>query len=478
MAPAVSGLLSECSQTSAECCTIEGMSSQPAVRRARPYRLARDRRRFLALAASGLVGGLVLRLDREAQGALGDAAQRFILYNHGNGLQKMHLDKSQVRSPSDFTLASFMSHFEPHQAELTVLQNFYCTPGTYLHGNASSALSCADRGQPEGASGIAEIVVGGPTFDQVIADAISTEARLRTLVLGHPFRITDGNCVQGTVVGRARNEPVFPTLNAKEAHELVFGVSGQDEVLVARRKSFLDFLQDDIQSFHSELPNSERQKLEQYLESVREVERAYAGGGLGCPQLGAQDFEQREAADFEGAVNSANNPAFWRYMCDLAVAALQCDAARQVSMLHTYGCVHFMYEFDGKRRNHHEDVAHTDEAGSYMEQLLGFHAEHVAYMYGKLKAVPEGTGTMADNLLMVWMSDGGGQHHDGTRTHPMIYLGNAGGRLKSGQWLKFEEGRYSLACAHLTTLRALGLDVATFGDGTDACNGPVPGVLA
>lgn len=455
------------------------MSLSPALpARARPYHRSRDRRRFLALAATGLVGGLVLRLDREARGAV-SAVPRFILYNHANGLQKVHLDKCQVQAPDNFKLASFMTEFEPHQSELTVVQNLYCSTGEYLHGNASSALACADRGPiTGGATGTTDIVIGGPSFDQLIANKISADARLRSLVLGHTFRISGGNCAQGTVVGRAKNEPVFPTLDAMEAHQLVFGVTGQNEVVVARRKSYIDFVKDDIQSFQSELPASEQQKLEQYLESVREVERLLASGGLGCPDIALQGFEHTLDNDQEGISADNNNPAFWRYMCDLAVAALQCDSTRQVSLLHSYGCAHVLYEFDGEKKNHHQQVAHQEEDGPFMEKLLRWHAAQVVHIFAKLKSIPEGAGTMADTLLLTWMSDGGGIHHGGTRAHPLVHLGTAGGRLKAGQWLRFQEGQHSLASAHLTTLRAMGVELATFGDGIDPCPGPVPGLLA
>jgi len=443
----------------------------------------RGRRDFMRLAATGLIGGLVLRLEREAQGAA-DIPPRFILYNHCNGLQKFHLDKTVVQTAESFQLASFMTHFEPHKADLTVVQNLYCRPGQYLHGNASSALSCTDRGAEISIEGVTELVVGGTTIDQLIADKLSAGSRLRSVVLGHPFEVTYGNCAQGTIVGTARNEPVYPTLDPIKAHAQIFGVRDQNEVLVGLQKSYLDFLKDDIQTFQAQLPSAEKQKLEQYLESVREIERSLAGGVAGvCPDLAPQEFQQGEAVDIQGHTQGSNNPAFWRYMCDLGVAAMQCGATRAVTMLHTYGCAHIMYEFDGLARNHHQDLGHGDEEGPFMEKVLGFHAENVAYMYQKLKQIPEGAGTMADSTLMAWMSDGGGYHHGGNQAYSMIWLGKGAGRLKTGQWRRFIEhvgpnlAEYPLGCAHITTAQALGLDLASFGDGTDPCNGPLPGLL-
>jgi hypothetical protein len=195
-------------------------------------------------------------LDREARGEPNPDALRYLLYNHANGLQNIHLDKTSVDAAGTPTFASFMEAFTPHRDQVTVVRGLYCTPGAYLHGNGSSALSCAQRGTiTNGAAGISTSVVGGATVDQVIADALyETQAgspKLRTLVLGHPLVIAEGNCVQGTVVGTGADEPVFPLLDAVQAHETIFGVTDQDEVLVGLQQSYLDFVKDDIQSFEN-----------------------------------------------------------------------------------------------------------------------------------------------------------------------------------------------------------------------------------
>lgn len=425
----------------------------------------------MALAGCGVVGGMMTKLDREARGVEPPERRRFLLYNHCNGLQNFHLNQSEVTTPSSFTLNSFMQPFAPHQAELTVVQNLFCNTGRYLHGNASSALSCADRGAPSAAAGISPMVVGGPTIDQIIATALhereDSKTKLRTLVLGHPLVIQDGNCVQGTIVGTGQNEPVFPMLDAVEAHQTIFGVTNQDEVLAGLEQSYLDFVKDDIAAFEAELPSPERQKMQQYLNSVREVEQSLTSLA-NCEEVRPQTFPQQ----------TKNDPAFWRYMQDLAVIALSCEATHQVSMLHTYGCVHFRYLFDGEEKNHHETVSHEEENGPFMEKILRFHAEQVVYMYERLKEIPEGDGTMADSLLIQWMSDGGGMHHNGAGQHPVVFLGTAGGALKGQQWLRFDDDELALACAHVTSARAMGLEMDTFGDGTDPCAGPIPGVLA
>lgn len=435
----------------------------------------RGRRRFMALAASGVVGGLVLRLDKEAQGQV-DERPRFVLYNHCNSLQTSHLNNSEVNSPTDFELNTFMSVFEPHKANLTVLQGMDCSPGGYLHGNASSALSCTERGTNTGAfgggAGITDVLIGGPTFDQVIADHLHKDEPIRSLVLGHALDITDGNCTQGTIIGRDMNNPIYPTIDPLRAHELVFGVGGQNEVLIAMEQSYIDFVKDDIAVFQAQLPMAERQKVEQYLESVRELERTVAGGRSGaCLEVPAQDFEDAEAG------TTQNQPEYWRYMCDLAVAAMQCGATRQASMIHSSGCVHLRYTFDGRTANHHRDICHGEEGGDFNRKILQFHAENVVRIWEGLQAVPEGNGTMADNTLITWMSDGGGKHHGGRNQHNMIYLGNGNGAIQTGQWQRLG-GDYALGCAHLTSMRAMGLELEEFGDGSDRVDRPVQEILA
>lgn len=450
-------------------------SKLPARRRLHPR--SRGRRSFLALASTGLVGGIALRLDQEARGQASNKA-RFVYYNHCNSMQTTQLNKSMVSTPSDFELRGFMTEFEPHRADLTVVQRMHCQPGNYLHGNAHSAMSCTQRGDNTGAfgggAGITDKLIGGATIDQVIANHLHDGERLRSLVLGHAQATRDANCTQGTIIGSAEDRPIYPTIDPVAAHESVFGVGGQDEVLVALEQSYLDFVKDDIQAFNQQLPSFERQKFEQYLESVRELERSLATGlsGASCPNVEAQRFPNAE----EGTTR--NHPAYWNYMADLAVAAMQCGATRQVTMLHSFGCIHLRYTFDGATKNDHQEVCHKEEDGPFRENVLRFHAETLVHMYDRLKQIPEGSGTMADNTLMVWSSDGGGKHHRGNSTHNMVFLGRGNGALQGERWVKLGGGDYPLGSAHLTSALTMGLELETFGDGTDDVDRPIAEVLS
>lgn len=68
--------------------------------------------------------------------------------------------------------------------------------------------------------------------------------------------------------------------------------------------------------------------------------------------------------------------------------------------------------------------------------IYAWHANAVARLWERLKAIPEGNGTMADRTLILWFSDAGGNHQNGWRTQPVIIVGNAGGRLRTGRYLR------------------------------------------
>ena len=446
---------------------------------------SRGRRTFLALGATALVGGVLTRLDREAHGQA-SSKPRFVLYNYANGIQSVQLDKSTVRSPTDFDLAGFMTPFEPYKSDLTVLQHMYNTVGQHTHGNASSFLSLQPRGgEPRKANGVVGTskIVGGATIDQVLARHLHGDEPLRTLVLGHKLVASNNNCSQGTIVGRGDKDPIFPITNPLDAHETVFGVGGnQATVLVGLEESYLDYIKDDVASFQATLPGAEKQKLEHYLTSVREIETAAAA-------IATLDCKAGPKEAHRDATSTLNNEDYWNYMVDLGAVALACGATRQLSLIHTHACIHMYYMLNGKRLDHHEHLGHQDEAGENMRKVMQLHSESVARLWKRMKETPEGAGTMADNMLVHFSSDCGGLHHRGSGMHNIVYLGDAGGKWKSGQWIKMKRspggsgakpaaGARALGEAYITVAQALGLNLETFGSGRDPVKNTFTEILA
>jgi hypothetical protein len=77
----------------------------------------------------------------------------------------------------------------------------------------------------------------------------------------------------------------------------------------------------------------------------------------------------------------------------------------------------------------------------------------------------------------MYMSDGGGRHHGGSRSYPIVLLGKPGAILRTGRSVTYPEGQASLARFHLSVARAFGSPITSFGDGTDPGSGPLTELL-
>lgn len=423
-----------------------------------------------------VLGSLFHSLAIEAEAQDTDRT-RFILYNHANSLQLQKVNESSWTPGGGFNLNGALAPLAPHASDLLVVERMYNNNSTYLHGNNSSAYSCASRGSNNiGAAGGADKVIGGITIDQLIAQQISRpgegSVQMQSLVLSNPIAVVGGNCSYGTIVGTGDNVPAFPMTNPLAAYERLFGMPSEDPALVARltaRRSQLDHLRQEIATVNATLPAEQRQSLDLYLTSIRALEldiaRLLEGGGLTC--------EGPEAPSPATENIQVNNPELWKTFLDLGVAALRCGMTRQLTLLHTYGCIHWGYDFDGERKNHHETVCHEEETGPFLTKILAWHAEQVAYLYSELKASGQ-----AEDTVVLWMSDGGGQHHGGANKYPAILLGEPGRILDTGKWVNYADGDTALARFHLTLANAFGSPITSFGDGTDPGTGVLSELLA
>lgn len=435
--------------------------------------------RTLALFAVPVVGPLARALVGEARAQTLSPRRRFIVYSHANGLQLAKVRETTWDPAGGFRFAGCLAPLARHARDLTVLEQFFCTNGAYLHGNLSAAYTCSSRGTiRDSGSGAATRLAGGASIDQVIAAEISRGSRFPSLVMGMPFSVSGGNCSYGALMATGDNKPVYPDVDPAKVYARLFGVTGavNGAELLTRlkaRRSQLDHLLAEIKELEATLPARERQKLQQYLESLSALEREIA------TQAATPQGECRAAAPSPGPARvGSNDPRLWKTFLDLAIAALRCNQTQQISLVHTYGCVHLSYNFDGVSKNHHETVCHQEETGPFLTRILAWHAEQVAYLYDQLKQIPEGGGTMADSTLLMWMSDGGGRHHNGTRMHPVVLLGRAGGRWRAGQYRTWAQNQVSLARVHCTVANAMGLPLKTFGDGRDPCEGPLGELLS
>src|SRR5262249_23077282 len=161
-------------------------------------------------------------------------------------------------------------------------------------------------------------------------------------------------------------------------------------------------------------------------------------------------------------------------MLDLAVLAIQCDQTRVISYQHdASGGGDWQYDFLGVSGDHHA-ISHGTDGTSFAQitTINRWEVTQLAYLIGKLKAIPEGNGTLLDNLAIFFSSEiTRGYAHD-HETMPVVIAGKGGGMITTGRHLVLGNPQ-PVANLYLSLLATVGVNVPTFG-----ASGAVPLSLA
>jgi hypothetical protein len=315
----------------------------------------------------------------------------------------------------------------------------------------------------------------GISADQVAAKALGAATRLPSMQLGIDGGGGSGNCDSGYSCTYARNiswadetTPLPKMTDPKQVFDQIFAGVDPDESMAdaeKRRlydKSVLDYVKADATALMPRLGYTDRQKLEQFLEGVRQQEqRLGSGPALTCTK-GTAPASGRLAYDVH-----------LKTMLDLMTMALTCDATRIITFMFGNALSNKTHPFLGITGGHHDISHHSSDAAKIADlaKIGLWEMEQLAYFLAALKAVPDGDG---QNLLYnsaVFLSsdisDGNRHNHDDL---PVILAGSAGGKLHPGQHVAFPTGRNvtkeKMANLLITMLEAAGVAGATLGDGT------------
>lgn len=228
-------------------------------------------------------------------------------------------------------------------------------------------------------------------------------------------------------------------------------------------RSVLDVILEDARRLERRLGAADKQKLGEYLESVRSVEKRIekADAIVSAHNPGSQLGRPQGIPDDRGA--------YIRLMGDLMTLAFQQDLARVATLLvdperwDTPRMYHGVFD---RPQNHHV-LTHTrgDEAKESLQKIDRFHVEQFAYLVRRLSEITEGDGSLLDNCLISFGSGmGDGRVHDYNNL-PLITAGSAGGAFKTGSHYMYD-GKVPLANVWLTVLHSLGDHRESFADST------------
>jgi len=362
-------------------------------------------------------------------------------------------------------LSPILRPLEPFKDHITVLTNMELRnayPGTHATSN-SAYLSCAKAKLTESTD-----YYLGTTVDQIAAREIGQDTRLPSLELGLDLLELVGQCDDGYACVYQNNlswsSPTTPL--PYEAHprlvfERLFGEGGSAEErsrTLKKKASLLDRVRRDIQRLQKELGSGDRTKVDQYLESVREVERRIQGAEEGAAENPMPDMDRPIGVPASYADHA-------RLMFDLQVLALQADITRVITFQLARETSTRSYNEIGVPEPHHPLTHHGNDAEKVAKvaKINQFHVSLFAYLVEKLKETPDGDGCLLDHSMYLYGSGMGNPNAHDHINLPIMVAGGGGGKMKGGRHVRYAEST-PLANLHLTLLAKTGVRMDSFAD--------------
>jgi len=353
----------------------------------------------------------------------------------------------------------------PVADQLTVVTNLELKnayPGTHATSNAAF-LSAATAKWTESSD-----YYLGTTADQVAAKQLGRETRLPSLELAMDLLTTVGQCDNGYACVYQNNlswssptTPLPAEAHPRVAFERLFGDGGSSADRLAelrKSSSLLDWVREDIGRLQKRLGPSDRTKVTQYLDTVREVERRIQKAEAQTADTHMPDLDRPVGVPAAYADHA-------KLMFDLQVLALQGDVTRVITFQLARETSTRTYPEIGVSEPHHP-LTHNGgdpEKLAKVAQINAFHVSLFAYFLEKLKSTPDGNGSLLDHSIYLYGSGmSNGDKHDHVNL-PILVAGGGAGKLKGGRHIRYAEPT-PLANLHLTLLDKVGVRLDSFAD--------------
>jgi hypothetical protein len=276
------------------------------------------------------------------------------------------------------------------------------------------------------------------TIDQHIADAIGRTTALPSLEIGiEDMSGSPGSCAFGfsciymnTLSWRTPTAPLPLELNPQAVFERLFGDSGTPEQRAARwraKESLLDSVLDAAQRLQGDLGAEDRVTNDDYLDNIRAVERRI--------ELAGRQLDS--GIDLPAAPTGvpASYEEHVKLMYELVALALRADVTRVFTFMKGVEASPINYPQIGVPESHHIVSHHENNAGAMQKyaKINGYHLSLFGDFVDKLRATPDGDGSLLDHSLIMYGSAmGNGNVHDRTKL-PIMLAGGAAGRVKGGR---------------------------------------------
>lgn len=448
-----------------------------------------SRRQLLAgLGAASALAPFVPLLQTDAWAADAEPKRRVIFYFTPLGLYEPKL--WPTGSETNFKMGQILEPLTKHQQDLMILKgvdiaSYFAQvadnkkfPVTNDHPPVIGHILTADYtidpkdGSNPATSGGWE--ASNVSIDQFIGKKFGPATRYPNLVLG----AGDNGFYLPKISYSAAKQGVRADGDPHGAFARIFmGVQGTgsqvDPLLaqrLAERKSVLDHVQSELNRVLSKVATEDRQKIQDHLDRVRTMEQLVT-----TPPVAASCVVPTSN---DNPKPGAHDPTGVQKLIDAQIEnlalALSCDLTRVGFLQIGHGAgSDIAFGFD------EHDMSHSGNPVDGLVKIHSYYAQQFANLIERLKAIPEGPGSVFDNTVLVWvaeMANGGPGRAHNRNSVPYILAGGCGGRLNTGRFLTYEKASHT--DLFITVCHALGFtDVNDFGHAGIA-KGPLAGLLA
>jgi hypothetical protein len=332
------------------------------------------------------------------------------------------------------------------------------------HLRCAAVALTADRPSSDGYDqGISLARVNRPTLDQFIATHpqfyTDGRPRFKSLELGVSKTVFNKT---GTYAAISQSGPDLlnmPIQDPKQLFDFVFAMP-PDTGEVTRRVSVLDVVSEDSRLLMNKLGTRDRQRLDEHLSHIQDIEARLKSGQGGCA------VPPQPAGTF---TDDTQNMALLDALTDILVAALRCDLTRVFTLMFTKAGTIMMMNAAGVANGpgaiQTHEAAHFQSGAAQHDVIMAitrYHMTAFAKLLDKLSAETDVNGqTLLDSSCIFGTSELGEGFHHGGLEMPVVLAGKAGGNLETGWHVRDERGNFCRA--HYTILRAMGINVTSYG---------------
>ena len=375
-----------------------------------------------------------------------------------------------IAEGAGFELTSTLAPLARYREDLIVLSNLACIPTPGRPGGAHAKASTrflTDVSPPTSETWLD----AGISMDQIAAKEMGVSTQLASLELAVESAETAGACDVGfacaytnTISWLGSSTPLPTENNPRTVFERLFGDSRSTDpkarlARIRQERSVLDSVRDEVAHLQGALGASDRVKLMEYLDAIRDVERRI------------QKAEQQSDKQLPVVEQPTGIPSTYdehvKLMCDLQVLAYQTDLTRIVTFMLGREFSGVTYPQIGVPDAHHPITHHQQEAEKIAKvvKINHYHVTQFAYLLEKLRSTPDGDGSLLDHTIMMYGTGMGDCNAHDPRNIPLVLAGGRSAQLRGGRHIRYPK-ETPLANLHLTLLDKLGVQLDRIGDST------------